>query len=1157
MADSDPEKTVSGVRVASTEPGAPPTIRGDAVATSPPSMPPAMPGDAIPGTMQMRPGQVVGHAPAMPTLTDGPLPDVAPPAVPPSRYELGPEIARGGMGRVVEATDTLLGRTVALKEALALDADSLRRFTRETKITARLEHPSIVPVHDAGTTTGGTPYYVMRKISGRPLERLVATAETLEERLALIPHVVAAAHAVAHAHERGVIHRDIKPSNILVGELGETIVIDWGLAKIVGEPADPHDVTAPAAVDASDTIRTRAGIVYGTPGFMAPEQLRGIVVNERCDVYALGATLYHLLSRKPPHHAKTADEMMKAAATRPPPSITELVPGVPPELSTIIDKSLAHDPRQRYQNARELAEDLQRFLTGQLVASHRYTRRERIVRFVRKNRVPVAITALATLALLVGGTIAVTKIIRERDRADTEARRARQEQLAAEDRTEKLLLQQARGKALTNPTEAIAMIKPLAAKQWREVRSIAAAARATGVAWSLPGPQHVETIELSRDGTRALVAGGDGSVQIYDLARRTSHVLSQRGPKRSARFADAERKIVTWSGTQLEVLDAGSAAVVSTVTVPSAIHDLEIVGVTAYWVDDAKRLWQLDLAGKTPLEIALDERIEQLAPSPDGRWIALSGELHLLMLDRTAPATPPLEVAFGRTQDLDWSDDGKHMVALVYPASDDPAAKREMQAFDVAATSPPQIIHKADAGNRELITFSNGRMYTIGPTGVAVASREQTGARRALVGGTVGLREGLDGAVIAASQGGIAVLTDEGDHTLYVPEGRVDIVEASPRSPYVVALTEGRLVAWDLTEILPRRLAGTPTMERFVGNDSVFAAFDGNTAEWFELASRKSHRFEGWPSTLIDIVGSPTGSAVITIDLARRGRLIVRDGDPEDLDGEIAMAIFASPDQVVLGTPDGALQLLDVKTRQRTTLGSQRSELVHLTTSRTSPPWIAAVYRDGTLWRKNLAQGNAETTKLAAIPPQLLVEPDGSVVFPEGAKLRQWHPTGSLEQLLEMPRPIVALGPGGPGFAIAFTAGFTYVVDLSSPNRWRDSETDVVEFGRAVISPLTGMMVLANRGSIDVFDPNVKHRFTLASSPGLTYASPQISNDGRYVIARRVVTDRAQRDLEDRTFMSLLAWRIVHPETPDDVVQWLDQMTNATVDRQTGSLVWR
>ncbi|HEV7558872.1 MAG TPA: serine/threonine-protein kinase, partial [Kofleriaceae bacterium] len=309
-----------------------------------------------PKTMPAKPGletQVDTNAPAMPTMQPDaahPMPNVAPPDMP--RYEFGSEIARGGMGRVVEATDTLLGRVVALKEALDTDGEALRRFQREIRITARLEHPSIVPVHDAGHTRGGSPYYVMRKVSGRPLEKLVAAAETLGKRLALLPHVVAAAQAVAHAHSRGIIHRDIKPANILVGEFGETILIDWGLAKVIGEPDDPTAFVRAASERADeDALRTRAGIVYGTPGFMSPEQLRGSSIDERVDVYALGATLYHLLARRPPHHAKTADAMMKAAIAGPPPSLAQLVPGVPPELSTIVDKALAHEVAVRYDNA--------------------------------------------------------------------------------------------------------------------------------------------------------------------------------------------------------------------------------------------------------------------------------------------------------------------------------------------------------------------------------------------------------------------------------------------------------------------------------------------------------------------------------------------------------------------------------------------------------------------------------------------------------------------------------------------------------------------------------------------------------------------------------------------------------------------------------------
>ncbi|HET9992674.1 MAG TPA: serine/threonine-protein kinase, partial [Kofleriaceae bacterium] len=211
------------------------------------------------------------------------IPDIAPPFE--LRYRLGAELGRGGMGRVVEAFDTQLGRTVALKEVLPRGTSTIdRRFEREVQITARLEHPSIVPLYDAGTMPDGRPFYVMRRVTGRPLDELIARADDLEERLALLPNLLAAMDAIAHAHKRGIIHRDLKPANILVGDNGETVVIDWGLAKVIGEDdTDPGDgAIIPAAADSLQTI---AGAVFGTPGFMAPEQARGEELGPRGDVF--------------------------------------------------------------------------------------------------------------------------------------------------------------------------------------------------------------------------------------------------------------------------------------------------------------------------------------------------------------------------------------------------------------------------------------------------------------------------------------------------------------------------------------------------------------------------------------------------------------------------------------------------------------------------------------------------------------------------------------------------------------------------------------------------------------------------------------------------------------------------------------------------------
>ncbi|MDQ3295597.1 MAG: WD40 repeat domain-containing serine/threonine protein kinase [Myxococcota bacterium] len=1143
-----------------------PTAAGSAIPSpQPPVMPTGMPTvrdlGTTPafGTFQMRAGAGadLDDVPAvMATMTGAATPTGAPPAMPHERYELGDEIARGGMGRVVEARDTVLGRVVALKEALALDSDSLKRFARETRITARLEHPSIVPVHDAGSMAGGAPYYVMRKISGRPLEKLVARAETLGERLALIPHIVAASHAVAHAHERGIVHRDIKPSNILAGDLGETIVIDWGLAKVIGEPDDPLvDSQArpqPSATDDHDSIKTRAGIVYGTPGFMAPEQLRGRPVNERCDVYALGATLYHLLSRKPPHHAKTADEMMQAAAHAPPPPIGELVAGVPPELSTIIDKCLAHDPAARYPNARELAEDLNRFLTGQLVASHHYSPSVRVRRFVKKHKVPVGIAFGAVLLLL----LAFIRVVGERNRADEAARAAVEEKRVAEveraraeTQLERVTLQQARNEVETNPTRAVAMIRHLAAKHPREVRSIAIAARAAGVAWGLPASKKTFTLEMSRDGLRALAAGEDGVIRIYDLAARSVKTVAELGERVSARFADQERRIVVWTGPKLVVIDAMTGARRELRT-PTAIRDLEVVGVTAYWVDVERRLWMLDvdLAGSPPHEIALAEPVDQLAPSPDGRWIALYGEDHLLLFDRTQPAAEPVVIINGKTVDVDWSGDGSHLATLV----DD-------SALGVKIDPVPTIVHRRNVGVRRYVAYGNDRVYSIGVSGVTAIPAEGLAPRKPLVGDPLGLVEARGHTMIAGSRGGIAVLADTGDLAFTVPTGRVDIIEASPRSPYVIATIEDRLLVWNLDEIQPRKVPlAQIELARFVGNDLVLATSAESPLQWIDLATGKQQP-AGDRLQLRDIVGAPGGTAACAIDIARKAHLVLRGRSAEPLDGTVSHAGFATDRDLLLADDaGGTLHHLDVETRARKLLVSRPARLASMAWSRGprwsepanagergpirgKPTWVAAAFTDGTLWRSDLATGqHAVATSPISLTTRLLVLADGTVMFAEGRVLRAWRPDGGIDAHATLPKPVDALGIAGAGPIIAFTSeGAAYLVGLDA--RDRITEADPVNAGRAAMAVDTGVYVVSNLDGIDIIDPLAPHRWTLARAQSNAYGEPQISSDGQRVMAHSA--------------RALLVWTLLAPPSPDELAGWLALLSNATLDPM-GRLGW-
>ncbi|HYM80658.1 MAG TPA: serine/threonine-protein kinase, partial [Candidatus Limnocylindria bacterium] len=199
-------------------------------------------------------------------------------------YRVLEEIGRGGMGTVYRAEDVRLGRRVALKVLNLLDpsGDAAARMRREAQILARLEHPGIVPVHDAGTLADGRVFYAMKYVRGLRLDRWVASATSLAERLRLFTRVC---EAVAFAHAEGVVHRDLKPENVMVGPFGEVLVMDWGVAKVLADPArdgtghagtaDP--ARAPSGPTASTPIpsqpaQTEAGTVLGTPGYMAPEQ---------------------------------------------------------------------------------------------------------------------------------------------------------------------------------------------------------------------------------------------------------------------------------------------------------------------------------------------------------------------------------------------------------------------------------------------------------------------------------------------------------------------------------------------------------------------------------------------------------------------------------------------------------------------------------------------------------------------------------------------------------------------------------------------------------------------------------------------------------------------------------------------------------------------
>ncbi|HUJ61215.1 MAG TPA: protein kinase [Kofleriaceae bacterium] len=583
------------------------------------------------------------------------------PVVDRDRYVFGGELGRGGMGRVIEARDRRLGRDVAIKELLRRTRDHQERFEREALITARLQHPAIIHVYEAGRWPNGKPFYAMPRVIGRSLDKVIAERATLAERIGLLRHVIAAVDALAYAHAQHVIHRDLKPSNVLVGEFGETVVIDWGLAKLRDEAAP-----APGGAPAGPASHTAFGSVVGTPGYMAPEQARGEPVDERADVYALGAMLYEVLAGVAPYARAAPEAVVAAVLAGPPPGIREREPGVPRDLAAIVGKAMARDPAARYRDAGELVADLTRFETGQLVAARHYTAWQRAARFVRRHKLVLA--SAAVLAAV--GAVSVVRISAARDvavaaRADAEAARN-----VATARNEQLVLLQARAELTRDPTSALAWLKryPTTAPDWPTAAAIAADARARGVAhdvWALARP--ASSIAFSPDGKTIALGAADGTLTLIDVAtgaRRDAHAPDGIGDRAVfspdgalVATSDGHERVRVWQvATGQSRLLAGEH-----VGGPNVQFSPDGALLMVRHIEGGARLWRMP--GGEPVSLPGDDASRQIAFVPGSRAVAMAIGAELSVRDlatgtitaHTRLAAPP--------RDLVASGDGQWIAA--------------------------------------------------------------------------------------------------------------------------------------------------------------------------------------------------------------------------------------------------------------------------------------------------------------------------------------------------------------------------------------------------------------------------------------------------------------------------------------------------------------
>lgn len=394
-----------------------------------------------------------------------------------SRYTLTRVHGKGGLGQVWLAIDGHLNREVALKEVLPKkqsDPETTSRLMKEAQITGQLEHPNIVPVYELARGEDGTPFYTMRFLRGQSLsERIKKSSKAhlgdqleLREMLAIF---VSVCNAMGYAHARGVIHRDLKPQNIMLGDYGEVMVVDWGLAKIIGTKDDESDHRRISVVDVNNLTATQDGNLLGSPAYMSPEQADGQIslLDARTDIYGLGAILFSILIGHAPHKgtqtgnvAKDTINMMRRISEGPTPRIRDVNPTLPKPLDAICAKAMAKKRSERYHSATELSQDISRWLADEPVSVYLPPWRERAIRWLRRHRAWAQAIAVSLVLVAIAATTAAVVVSRARDRVAV----ALESERRAHEETERAL------KAERESLSAERLAKAEATRRFKEAR---------------------------------------------------------------------------------------------------------------------------------------------------------------------------------------------------------------------------------------------------------------------------------------------------------------------------------------------------------------------------------------------------------------------------------------------------------------------------------------------------------------------------------------------------------------------------------------------------------------------------------------------------------------------------------------------------------------
>lgn len=485
-------------------------------------------------------------------------------------YEILGEVGRGGMGVVYRARQVSINRLVALK-TISPDRletrDDRDRFLREAEAAATLDHPNIVPIYEVGEADGRS-YFTMKLVEGGSLGDVQKKYRSDPRGAAEL--VARIARAVHYAHQRGILHRDLKPSNVLLDSTGEPMVADFGLAKRIDGSGDA----------------SKSGVIVGTPSYMAPEQARGEkAISTAADVYGLGAILYQLLTGKPPFQAETAAEtlvlVLSSEIARP----RSLNASAPVDLELICLRCLAKRPNERYGSASELTEDLQRWLSGEVISVRPTSRAERVAKWIRRNPAITAVYSLLAVAMLfaIGGggsywmwrsaeanRVRLAGALKGEQTARADAAAAKLREDSGRDAFDQLAYlyqvhlayQEWKDNPTTYRAEALLNECPESRRgwEWWFVKRLCQG----GVAQILVHPAGVQCVDFSPDGQFLATLNGTSEVRVWNIKNGNS-LFTAKG-RLCVRFsADSHHLITAGSNNRLVFLNSLTGASVKTV----------------------------------------------------------------------------------------------------------------------------------------------------------------------------------------------------------------------------------------------------------------------------------------------------------------------------------------------------------------------------------------------------------------------------------------------------------------------------------------------------------------------------------------------------------------------------------------------------------------